>query len=125
MLDPHPMLHAFMSSQDIVQLYHLRREDDNSFGIVLSPRREGVKALCVHLTDEEYERMKSYEAIAQGDLLSYASARIKLGYNNSFYCQIPFLVRDLACSVVDLRTTEEVVGQLSAFIPFASENNFR
>lgn len=48
----HPMLHAFMSSQDIVQLYYLRREDDNSFGIVLSPRREGVKALCVHLTDK-------------------------------------------------------------------------
>jgi len=68
--------------------------------------------------------MKSYEAIAQGDLLSYASARIKLSYN-SFYYQIPFLVRDLPCSVVDLRTTEEVVGQLSAFIPFASENNFR
>jgi len=86
---PHPIFDAFMSLEDIFQLYWLRKQDYHSFGIVLSPRRNGVKALCVHLTDNGFEMMKNYEACAKEDFKEYAVSRIESSMQ-TFYCQIPF-----------------------------------
>ena len=33
-----------------------------------------------------------------------------------FYCQIPFMISEQQCHVVDLRTSEEVIHQLDTFI---------
>ena len=121
----HPLYKAFMSSEDIVQLYWLRKDElhdsespsnGKSFGIVISPRQEGVKALCVHLTDEAFVRMKRYEEIADGDLKGYLKTRLREGLENTFYCQIPFQISSVPCTVADVRDSEEVVGQLSSFI---------
>jgi len=47
----HPCFKAFMSAIDIIQLYYNACLNPHSFGIVLSPKKRGVKALCVALTD--------------------------------------------------------------------------
>ena len=40
----------------------------------------------------------------------------KIASPSKFYCQIPFLVFDEPCSVVDLRSEDEVIQQLCNFI---------
>jgi len=116
----HPDHEAYMSALDLIQLFWLRKNSkgayDDTFGIVLSPRRSGVKALCVHLTDQGFQVMERYLQIAgRESFKDYASARIE-NSSQEFYCQIPFQITDVPASVVDYRTTQEVVGQLSAAI---------
>ena len=109
-----------MEDQIYYQLHCVvRKKDDNSFGIVISPR----KALCVNLTDSGFERMKNYEACAKGDFKDYAASRIESSMK-TFYCQIPFKISNTPCCVMDLRKKEEVVGRLRSFIPSASKSNF-
>ena len=50
----HPRCEAFMSAKDLYQLYVLTQQDRLAFGIVVSPRMKGVKALCVRLTPEGF-----------------------------------------------------------------------
>jgi len=56
----HPAYKAFMSGLDLCQMYYLRCQNPDSFAIVLSPRKKGVKALCVHLTDAGFAKLNTY-----------------------------------------------------------------
>jgi len=53
----HPRHKAFMSESDIFQLYSYARTNRKSFGIVISPKEEGIKVLCVHLTRYRFENI--------------------------------------------------------------------
>ena len=64
----HPCFKAFISATDMSQLYGGACQYRHSFGIVLSPRAEGVKTLCVHLTDDGFEEIGRFcnEATEKG-----------------------------------------------------------
>ena len=47
----HARFKPFMSCKDLYQLFGLTQENRSAFGIVLSPRDNQLKALCVKLTD--------------------------------------------------------------------------
>jgi len=61
----HPRPKAFMSSVDLVQLYNLMLFNPDSFGIVISPRQEGIKMLCVHLTEEGKNQIATFYSEAR------------------------------------------------------------
>jgi len=114
----HPRFKAFMSSTDICQLFGCACQNRHSFGIVISPRRDGLKMLCVHLTKAGFEEMKKFYMEAscfQVSPAEYVKRRIHES-TTKFYCQIPFVTSDQPCHVVDLRTSEEIIHQLGTFI---------
>lgn len=108
---------------NIVQLYWLSLQNPSSFGIVLSPKGEGLKALCVHLTQPGIAQVAEYfreAATAQAsgiasDATLYVCSRIH-DSGKKFYCQIPIGISDDSCEVVDLRSELEVSSQLRHFI---------
>ncbi len=115
----HPRYKAYMSSKDIIQLYNNARMGNLSFGIVIAPKVKGLKALCVRLTNDGYEKVErileesaSVEPERREVFLSSAICNS----STSFYCQVPFTVSDQPCQVVDLRSTKEVCDQLRSFI---------
>ena len=122
-LHTHQRFKAFMSSLDIVQLYWLSLQNPSSFGIVLSPKGEGLKALCVHMTQPGIAQVAEYfreAATAQAsgiasDATLYVCSRIH-DSGKKFYCQIPIGISDDSCEVVDLRSELEVSSQLRHFI---------
>ena len=115
----HPRHKAFMSSTDIMQLYSLNLIHPDLFGIVLSPRVEGIKALCVHLTAAGAKRVQEYfqetQDLKVADPVGYVRHSISQSVEE-YYVQIPFQVADESSHVVDLRSEEEVKGQLRDFI---------
>ena len=53
---------VFMYSLDIYQLFMNKKANPKSFGIVLSPRGHGLKALLVHLTKDGFDEVeRSYQ----------------------------------------------------------------
>jgi len=76
----HPRFKAFMSSLDIYQLYGMTQQNPRSFGIVLSPRGEGLKALCVHLAQDQQEAQAA-------DMRQYTEIHIHESHTK-FCCQI-------------------------------------
>jgi len=76
----HPRFKSFMSRTDIMQLYYNACLNRNSFGIVLSPREEGVKALFVALTDFGFEKVAELTKEARqlhANELEYVKAHIR------------------------------------------------
>ena len=115
----HPRFDAFMSSTDILQMYSNACLNRHSFGIVLSPKREGVKALCVWLTEIGFVRIREWfiEARTRNDPDERSYVVSKLSSSTiEFYCQIPFRTSAEQCLVADLRSKEEVINQLKDFI---------
>jgi len=113
----YPRYPAYMSSLDLIQLYSLRLMDDNSFGIVISPREKGVKLLCVHLTDEGFVRMRNWNAQTGINFESYVSTRLSNSFGSmNMYCQIPFELDSVPTKVLDLRTREETGVKLRDFV---------
>ena len=77
-------------------------------GIVISPRREGVKALCVRLTASGKIYLNSLRDQAmqsKKDIRDYI-----------FYYQVLFEISDESCTVIDFREKEEVISTLTRFI---------
>ena len=115
----HPSFKAYMSSTDLIQLYFNACLNPESFGIVLSPKLDGVKALCVRLTGEGFANMRKWfdEAKQSGtaDENEYVSLKLHEA-TIKLYSQIPFVASADSCQVVDLRSKEEVVDQLRDFI---------
>ena len=56
----HPRFKAFRSSTDIIQLFGCACQNPHSFGIVIFPRGEGLKVLCVRLTSAGFEKIQGY-----------------------------------------------------------------
>ena len=111
----HPCFKAFMSSTDIYQLHGFACQYRHSFGIVISPRGEGLKALTVHLTEDGFEETGRYcnEAEVRGtNAKEYVTTRIHSS-TKKFYCQIPFSTSSETCQVVDLRGKDDVISQLT------------
>ena len=114
----HPNFKAFMSRVDILQLYSLQKLDSRMFGIVLSPVKQGVKGLCVHLTREGMDHIDTLYANARASHATNERAFVMSNIDSSrkCYCQIPFSVSYEPCKVADFRSRNEVVGQLRDFI---------
>jgi len=119
----HAKYYAYMSALDIIQLYYLANRNPRSFGIVLSPKHKGLKALCVRITQEGIDRYESicqeYDQLRQPgreSLLSFAVRRINEDSTTKYYCQIPFQLVDDPCVVLDWRTEEQVRVQLNNFL---------
>ena len=49
------------------------------------------------------------------NVIEYVKQRIQLS-DAKFYCQIPFVISDQPCHLVDLRSTEEIIRQLGTFM---------
>jgi len=116
-----------MSPLDLCQLYCNRCVDDNSFGIVISPRQEGVKLLCVHLTDDGFRRMSVWYRQTGGNFSnfkSYVSTRLSHSFI-PLYCQVPFRVAPVPTIIADLHTTKELVDDVKKLHPFRSCRQFR
>ena len=110
----HPRWKAYMSSTDIFQLYVCACQYSQSFGIVISPRGAGLKALCVHLTEVGFTEVRRFcqEATARKiDVMNNAISQISAS-EKKFYCQIPFDVSSDPCISIDLREEKEVTSQL-------------
>ena len=105
-LDSHtnPRWDAFMSYADI---YLCRHFCGYYCGIVISPWNDGIKALCVKLTEPGYQEIErlSMEAICQ-----------KKTVREHVFASIPFDISTEPCYVVDLRSYSEVTTQLTDFI---------
>ena len=97
-----------------------------SCGIVISPRTEGIKLHCAHLTESGYQKVErlSKEAVSKKEnvreqfLTSIANSDMK------FYSQIPFGISADPYHVVDLRSSSEVTTQLTDFILSAQANDW-
>ena len=114
-----------MSSTDIYQLYILTLQNPLSFGIVISPRGKGLKALCVRLTRSGFNEIDHFhkEASTLGvDAREHALKRIRESANR-FYCQIPFEISHDRCLVADLRESDDILRQLSNFITFGKPDD--
>ena len=121
----HPCFKALMSTTDLLQLSAFAWHDPNSFGIVLSPRLEGVKALCVHLTRFGLEMIKAYQTEpldAHESRRDRVSTRI-FDSTLKYYCQIPFVISFESCVVIDLRNGEDVVSQINAELARGNVSN--
>jgi len=122
----HPRFNAFMSTTDILQLYYNACLNRYSFGIVLSPRRKGVKALVVALTDFGFRIVQNLVKRAdtsKEDRLKILRENI-YKYPGGIYYQIPFETVPDACTVVDLRRRVEVTSQLQDFIDSGDADTF-
>lgn len=122
-INTHPRYKALMSSTDIYQLYGIALTNRSSFGIVISPRMEGVKALCVHLTDEGFnwiDNFVNYLNRTEKNLKDYKSKVISFvdecSRDMKFYCQIPFTISYDECQLLDFWSNEKVVGRLTEFV---------
>jgi len=115
----HPHFKAFMSAVDIHQLYANACVNPNSFGIVISPKLEGLKALCVRLTRDGMDELKRLYLEAESRSPSspdkYVISNIHRTTKKLYY-QIPFTVTYDQSQVVDLRTADDVVTQLQSYI---------
>jgi len=105
-------------------MYYLRCQNPDSFAIVLSPRKKGVKALCVHLTDAGFAKLNTYwpmtnssPSLRNEGFFKFASSRIHES-SCTFYCQIPFRIIDEDPDFIaaDFREDAEVTGQLNDFV---------
>ena len=109
-----------MSPTDIIQLFMLNQQYPNLFAVVLSPREEGLKALCVRLTKAGRNKVRDYFLMEGDSPLDRAIEHVRQRISDSaeeFYCQIPFILsEEESCQVVDLRDEHEVIGQLRHFI---------
>jgi len=106
---------AYMTSEELYQLYLRSKTNRNFFSIVLAPRDSGVKALCVQLTQVGFNEIEQYckeaKAKHQG-IKEYVIHHINLSAAK-FYYQIPFSVSYELCQVVDLRNGDDVIKQVS------------
>jgi len=111
----HPRGKACMSSEELYQLYLRSKTSRNFFTIVLAPRDDGVKALCVQLTEAGFNEIEQYckeaKAKHQG-IKEYVIHHIDQS-TVKFYYQIPFIVSYELCQVVDLRNGDDVIRQIS------------
>ena len=84
---------------------------------MISPRTEGIKALCVKLTEPGYQEIErlSMEAIRQ--------KKKKKTVREHVFASIPFDISTEPCYVVDLRSYSEVTTQLTDFILSGDADN--
>lgn len=115
----HPHFKAFMSAVDIHQLYVNASLNPLSFGIVISPKLEGLKVLCVRLTRDGFDELRRLRLEAESrsprNPASYIIANIHRTTKKLYY-QIPFTVTYDQCQVVDLRAADGVIRQLQSHI---------
>ncbi len=88
-----------------------------SFGIVISPRVPGIKALAVCLTKSAKAHLDFLRQDAVAKKLDVGvHTRSNLLRDTKYYYQVPFEASPELCTVVDFRTPNEMVSQLSRFI---------
>jgi len=118
----HPRWKAFMSPLDIFQMYQNQLMQDCLFGKVLSPRQQGVKALCVRISREGFEELEGLRMGYRGDsrqqfpsIREYMVSQFQKS-NTKFYYQIPFTLSPEPCTLVDFRRSEEISEPIKDFL---------
>ena len=102
---------AFMSSTDLFQLYLLTSINKRAFGIVISPRIEGAKVLCVRLTDNGFKIIQRLLDIAEKEKVNpFEHVTSRTHGLRDMYCQFEFRVTEDPCHVVDFCSQEDVLG---------------
>jgi len=107
-----------MSASDIYRMYKNR----HMFAIVISPINEGLKALCLKLTEEGYNDILGFESeLLVSHLYTTETVREKvverIGDSDTEYImEIPFQLVLGDCQVVDLRLKTEITAQISKHI---------
>jgi len=87
----HPGNSACLSREELRQVYCIMHRAESPFALVIAPRAEGPKALCIHLTPTGC-------TILSKDI--HVSSEVS---PSPLCCQIPFtVVDDMPCRVVDL-----------------------
>jgi len=115
-LHTNPNGKACMSPEDIYRMF----KNGCNFAVVISPINQGVKALCVRLTDLGRNTIRSFEGVDVLDELDQQlgpldEKQIIEKIENSshkFYTQIPFDLVLGECHVVDYRSKEEISSQI-------------
>ena len=114
-----------MSEIDIHQMYLGENMCGYSFGMVISPRREGIKVLCFRLTEEgkahlnylREEAVKRREPNVRRYMIDNLAPDIK------YYYQVPFEVSSEPYTVADTRSEDEVIDALRRFIAKGGSGN--
>ena len=115
----HPRSTVFLTEKEIYKLYLRTKAATNKqmFAIVLSPRNEGLKAICLRLTktgfnsiDKAVKRAQKQRKDPEKEVLECMPS-----FPPGLLCQIPFTVACITCDVLDLRG-DEVIAQLKRFI---------
>jgi len=122
----HPRHSVFLSAEEILQLYDHTLLNPRSYAIVLSPRNEGVKALCVRLTQDGFRMIEEYYeegltvSSSYRDVALFVAGRINQAREHDqtapFYCQVEFRMTHDPCIVAHLRDERDEMGQLTHFI---------
>ncbi len=113
----HPRGSVFLNEDELLKLYEYTRKNKHFFAIVLSPKRNGLKALCLHLTRDGFNKIEKYKSTAidkELDPKRFIADKMLLS-KHTFYCQIPFIVTETKSTVFDYRG-DEVLSQLTDFI---------
>ena len=121
LLITHPTSDPFLTSKEIAQLFQYTCSNDKCFAIVISPRNNGLKALCAKLTDEGFGKLKEFEEIFNSS--STADESFKLLYLKkhiettgfNYYRQIPCRLMAEPCFFYDSRDFTSVIRQVKEF----------
>ena len=120
----HPTSSVFLSESDIVDLYKETCRIRNSFCIVLSPRSEGMKILCVQLTDEGFNEIKRLEEQTGSCLVyckEYTAFMLEKKLSQSdfiFYRQISCRLLSCPCFYHDFHEKDETQDEIRRFYSF-------
>jgi len=114
----HPTSSVFLSSEEIVQLYDHTVQDEQCFCVVLSPRNDGMKMLCVQLTTKGSKEIKKFQNQLKGNpLFNDSTRRAFLSHYVScsdvdFYRQIRCSFSKDPCEISDIRDTAEEITKI-------------
>ena len=114
----HPTSSVFLSSEEIVQLYDHTLQDKQCFCVVLSPRNDGMKMLCVQLTTKGFKTIKKFQEDLERDPSFNESTRRAFlslcvsGSDVDFYRQIRCSFSQDPCEVCDVRKTTEEIAEI-------------
>ena len=117
----HARHRPYMSHLDIYQMYRCEESGPAfSFGMVISPRIEGLKVLAVRLTKAGREEIQRYvkefqEKKPSGTEAVFVQERINIS-PTKFYYQVPFTLSQDSSFVADYRNKQDSLNCLKKCI---------
>ena len=118
----HPTTDVLLTDREIIQLYRLTCENKDCFCVVISPRKKGVKMVCVKLTKEGLNEIRKLERKnAKGPKSDQNSKLFSLecavsASDVALYCQIPCRFGKYQCVCCDLRGKDCGKKKLGTFV---------
>ena len=118
----HPTSEVFLEPREIIQLYKYSRPKNNCFCIVLSPRSDGIKIICLRLTNKGFNHIQSYKQESERKYPSDEASQMAyllVHVTESdfvFYRQIPCETVQDCCYYCDYRNHQKDISKIKAFI---------